>query len=342
MKRGSVVALLSTIVLAVGMIAGSVQAADKVYKWKCQSHWPTASSSYEASLIQIIAELKEKTNGRLIIEPYPAGSLVPPKEILNAVKRGMVEMGTGSPAYFRDQVPLSNVATGLPFAFQEVWEVAYFHKFMGFEKMMRDAYAKHGVLYVTEKIYPTELVTKKPIRTAADFDGLKLRSSGTLQIFLTSLGAAASYLPGAELYPALSSGVVEGAHWGAAQGADSMKLYDICKYHMKPPINLSGNDVWLFNQKALDKLPEDLRQILYATLEEHFWKRSNQYLYLEAMALSKAKKDLGVEVVTMPPEESKKLMGPAMKLWDEVAAKSEDCAKGVQMIRDFLKSMGRL
>ena len=69
MKRVSVLAVFLTFALTLGIIGGSAQAADKVFKWKCQAHWPTASSSYEASLIQIIGELKEETGGRLIIEP---------------------------------------------------------------------------------------------------------------------------------------------------------------------------------------------------------------------------------------------------------------------------------
>jgi len=43
--------------------------AEKVIKWKCQSHWPTASSSYKDSLLRLVENIKARTNGRLIIEP---------------------------------------------------------------------------------------------------------------------------------------------------------------------------------------------------------------------------------------------------------------------------------
>ena len=79
-------------------------AADKVIKWRVQSHWPASSSSYKASLQVLADTIKERTNGRLILEPFAAGSLVPAKEIFNAVKRGMIQMGTISPAYVRDQI----------------------------------------------------------------------------------------------------------------------------------------------------------------------------------------------------------------------------------------------
>ena len=127
----------------------AVFAAD-VIKWRVQSHWPAASSSYKASLQVLSDRIKERTEGRLILEPYPAGSLVPPKEIFNAVRRGMIQMGTISPAYVRDQLPAAGIAAGLPFAFKNVWECAYFHKWYGFEEILKKEAAEYGVFYSTE------------------------------------------------------------------------------------------------------------------------------------------------------------------------------------------------
>ena len=319
-----------------------VNAADEVFKWKCVAHWPMASSSYKDSLLVIAERVKKRTNGRLIIEPYPAGALVPAKEEFNAVKRGMVPIGVTSAAYPLAQVPLMNVASGLPLNFGDVWEAAYFYQWLGFEQMLKDECAKHGLLYFTDKVYPTELSLKKPVRKFEDFKGLKLRSSGILQIFLTSIGAAASYLPGSEIYPALASGVMDGAHWGAVQGSASMKFYDVNKYHLRPAINVAGTDIWLVNQKAFTELPEDIQKILVTTLEEHFWLRTNQYIYLENKTLSKVQKEQGVELITLPPEEYAKMQIAALKIWDEVAQKGPHCAKAVDMLKDFNRQMGRI
>lgn len=338
-KIGFTVSLALCFLIA-AMTGAPVQAADEVIKWRVQSHWPASSSSYKASLLVLAERVKEKTNGRLILEPYASGSLVPAKEIFNSVKRGMIQMGTISPAYIRDQVEVAGIAAGLPFAFKNVWEAAYFHKWLGFEKMIQEATAKHGVYYSTDKVYPTELVLKKPVESLADFKGLKLRSSGVLQVFLSSLGAAASYLPGSEVYPSLASGVIDGAHWGAAQGAYSMKLYDVCKYHLLPGLNIAGTDAFVVNQKAIDKLPEDIQEIFYFCLEEEFWKRTNQYIYLEAIVLAKAVKEKGVTIVNLPAEEQKKITQIAMDMWEKEGQKGPEAAKALQMLKDYLKSLG--
>jgi len=347
-KSANIFGLISicmAVLFSTGMLLVSNQqamAADEVINWKCPAHWPMASSSYKDSLQVVAARLKERTNGRLILEPFPSGALVPGKEVFNAVKRGMVPIGVTSSAYPLSQVPLMNVASGLPLNFGDVWEAVYFHKWLGFEQMLKDECAKHGLIYFTDKVYPTEVSLKKPVRKFEDFKGLKLRSSGILQKFLTSIGAAASYMPGSEIYAALASGVMDGAHWGAVQGSASMKFYDVNKYHLRPALNVAATDIWLVNQKAFDKLPKDLQEILLTTLEEQFWLRTNQYIFLENKALSKVIKEQGVELITLPAEEYAKMQTAALEIWDEVAKKGPQCAKAVGMLKDFNRTMGRI
>ena len=186
------------------------QAAEDTITWKVQSHWPGSSSSYEDSLKRIKRVLEERTDGKLELELYEAGALFKAQETFNAVSRGVIQMGTISPAYAQDKMSLAGIASGLPFAFRNVWEAAYFHKNMGFEDMLREEAAEEGVYWSTDKVYPTEMVVDRPIESMEDFEGLKIRSSGALQTFLTEAGASASYIPGGELYTALSSGVVDG------------------------------------------------------------------------------------------------------------------------------------
>ena len=227
-KKLTVFASALTLGLSAALAATPAAAQDTV-TWKVQSHWPGSSSSYTDSLGRIKRVLEERTDGRLKLQLYEAGSLFKATDTFNAVSRGILEMGTISPSYAQDKISLAGIASGLPFAFRNVWEAAYFHQNMGFEQMLRDEAAEHGVYWATDKVYPTEMVVKEPIESWDDFTSLKIRSSGALQSFLTEAGAAASYIPGSELYSALDSGIVDGAHWGAAQGAYSMGLYEVAK-----------------------------------------------------------------------------------------------------------------
>jgi TRAP-type mannitol/chloroaromatic compound transport system substrate-binding protein len=327
--------LMACLTIISGAAPVSTFAADDVAKWKMQTHWPASSSSYADSAQVLVKKLKERTNGRLDIELFPAEALVPSKELFNAAKRGMLQIVGTSSAYPRDQVPLMDVASGLPMNFKDAWECAYFHKVMGFDDMVQQAFTQHGLYYSPDKVYPTELSLKKPIRKFEDFKGLKLRSSGILQVYLTSLGAAGMMLPGSEIYAALTSGVVEGAHWGAVQGSDSMGFYEVNKFHLRPALNVASTDIWLINMKAMQALPPDVQTVLKSTLDEHFWLRTKEYEQLEEKTLAKVQKEKGVELITLPDEDVKKMKAAALVTWDDVAKRSPDCAKAVQMLKDF-------
>ncbi|GAA0845262.1 TRAP transporter substrate-binding protein DctP [Marinobacter szutsaonensis] len=323
-------------------LAATPVAAQETFTWKVQSHWPGSSSSYTDSLGRIKRVLEERTDGRLKLQLYEAGALFKAKETFNAVSRGILEMGTISPAYAQDKVSLAGIASGLPFAFRNVWEAAYFHQNMGFEQMLRDEAAEHGVYWATDKVYPTEMVVKKPIESWEDFTSLKIRSSGALQNFLTEAGAAASYIPGGELYSALDSGIVDGAHWGASQGAYSMGLYEVAKYHVQPALNIAGTDVIIVSQKALDKLPEDMQKIVKDALNEQFWIRTNEYQYKERITLAKAIAEEGVQVNVLPDEVQDKLVATAQKMWDEEGKRSENAQKALDMLKSYLSDLGYL
>lgn len=323
-------------------LAATPAAAQDTVTWKVQSHWPGSSSSYEDSLGRLKRVIEERTDGRLKLQLYEAGALFKAKETFNAVSRGILEMGTISPSYAQDKVSLAGIASGLPFAFRNVWEAAYFHQNMGFEQMLRDEAAEHGVYWATDKVYPTEMVVKKPIQSWEDFTSLKIRSSGALQNFLTEAGAAASYIPGGELYSALDSGIVDGAHWGASQGAYSMGLYEIAKYHVQPALNIAGTDVIIVSQKALDKLPEDMQKIVKDALSEQFWIRTNEYQYKERITLAKAIAEQGVQVNVLPDEVQDKLVATAQKMWDEEGKRSENAQKALDMLKSYLSDLGYL
>ena len=248
-------------------------------------------------------------------------------------------MGTLSPGYILGEAPTAGLALGVPGTFRESWEFAHFLKNMGLEKMFNEDLAKHGVVARAEKVYPTELVVNKEIKTIDDFASLKLRSSGSYLKYLQAAGAAPQYIAGPELYQSLASGVVDGAHWGAAQGAKSMSLWEVAKYHMKPTMGLAM-DTLIFSQKALDALPADLRRVFLNHLEVRFWKRTAEYQYKEKVALAWGIANQNVKVVQFPQAVLDKFGQATKAILDTERAKGGNAEKGTDMLLGFLKVLG--
>ena len=320
---------------------GAAQADDETITWRVQSHWPSASTSYEASLVKLRDELYERTDGRLELELYEAGQLFGTDEIWSAVERGVVEMGTGSPFFWRDRLSLAGVASGLPFSFEEIWEAVYFYEHMGFREMIQEEAAEYGVFYHPEKLLTQDIVVSEPIESLEDFQGMRISTAGFGATMLSEAGAAAQWVDGEELYQALSTGVVDGGHWGAFQGADSMSLYEVAPYHVQPSFSVS-DDTWIINQEAMEALPEEVYDELRATLREHFWERTNEYIYEEQMTREAVTTEQGVEINHLPDEVHDHLVETSESLWDDIAAESDEAEEAVAMLRGFLENMGRL
>jgi TRAP-type mannitol/chloroaromatic compound transport system substrate-binding protein len=324
--------------VAAPALVGSAKAAPKI-TWKVQSHWPKASASFGDSLEKIAAEVEANTDGQFRLQLHGAGEFAKGPEIFNIVRRGVVEMGTIAPGYILGEAQTSGLVHGIPGTFREPWEFAHYLKNMGAEATWNEELARHGVVTRAEKVYPTELVVSKEINSLEDFRKLKLRSASTYLKYLSAAGASGQFINGSELYQSVASGVVDGAHWGAAQGAKSMSLWEVAKFHMKPTLGLSM-DTLIMNKAAVDKLPAEIRKEFLNVLDRRFWSRTTEYQYMEQVALAEGIANQGVTVKQFPEEVLKKFAEASQVILDEEAAKGPIAKQGVESLTGFLKTLG--
>ncbi|WP_233270461.1 TRAP transporter substrate-binding protein DctP [Chachezhania sediminis] len=325
-------------VLAAPALVGKGLAAGDIV-WRVQSHWPKASSSFTDSLGVLASELEERTDGGFKLELLGAGEFAKGPDIYNLIRKGVVPMGTLSPSYIQDKAEAAGFLYGIPGTFRESWEVQHAAKNLGLEDLVNEQLVPDGVLLMSEKSYPTEMVVSKPINTADDFKGLKIRSSGTMLDYLQAAGAAPQYIPGSELYQSLSSGVVDGAHWGAAIGAQSMSLWEVCKYHMKPALGFTI-DAFIVNVDALEGLPPEYSQALVDLMEIRFFQRSAEYMHKEAIALAEGIDSQGVQVMDLPPEVIELLTVASQEIMASEAAKGPLAEKARDIYVNLMTDLG--
>lgn len=340
-KIKSVIGLGMGLVLGAAAMVTPAHADQEVIKWRLQAHLPVGSGSWQDSVVAVRDKLYERTNGRLQIELHAADSLFGGTEIYPAVRRGVIQMGYTSPAYLMNQLPTAGLAFALPGAFEDIWEALYFWKHLGFEELVMEEAMAQGIHYYTDKLYPTEMVVKRPIESAEQFRGMRIRGAGLLQKFLSEVGASTTFIPGPEIYHAVSTGVVDGAHWGASQEANALSLYEVAKYHVRPSLGIGGVEAFIINDRAMSALPEDIQQVVKTTLVEHFWARTNQYQYQEQETLNRLAAEQGVQVITLPEEIQERMWQVGRELRAEEAKKSPNAAEAVRRLEAYLEALGR-
>ncbi|MES1947891.1 C4-dicarboxylate-binding periplasmic protein [Salinisphaera sp. C84B14] len=271
------------------------------------------------------------------LELHPADSLMGATEIFPAVSRGIIPMGYTSTGYIMDYVPTAGLAFTVPGVFRSTDEAVHFWMEDGFEELLKEEAAEHNVMYFTEKLYPTSLILKKPVDSLAEFSQLKIRSAGLLQTFLSEVGPATTYIPGPEIYQALSTGVVDGAHWGAMQEANSLSLYETAKYQMTPPLGIGNPEAWIINKDAFEALPDDVQKILVDTIEERFYSRTKEYAQQEEAIKAKLQETENVQVVELPQDVQDKMKQASATLRSQEAKRSENTAEAVRLLERFIE-----
>lgn len=340
MKKSFVGAILMgfLLVFITGAAVAQQPGDKKVFQWKFQSHLPAGSTSYKPLKDFLEQELRKLTDGRLRISFFPAGSLVPSNEIFNATRKGGIDGGGASASYWKNMIPLGGIASNCPMTFRSYKEGLHFHFELGFEDMLKKAHARHNVIYYTERMYPTALISKKPIHKLEDYKGLKLRAEGMIADMLKDVGAVTVMIPGQELYLALQTGVVDGAHWGAAGGALTMKLCEVAKYYIQPDLAMSGAAAIIVNKEAYDSLPKDLQTILDKGMKDFVYRRSAQYELDERKDLDTMIKNYNVRVTTLAPGDQKRMSVAAIKQWDK-AATDDESVKAIARLKEYLKKL---
>jgi TRAP-type C4-dicarboxylate transport system substrate-binding protein len=331
-KRGSIIVIGMMIVF--GMVgftsAGTITL-------KLQSHlipWDT-----HRDLDPFVEAIDKMSNGQIKIKLFGVGSIVPVPEMLNAVRSGALEMAMIPEGFFHKLVPVGEVA-GLPFAFRNIHEARYFMYYKGLADMLKEGYAKFNAYHFPYESYPVGIISKKPLRAVKDFEGAKLRGYGVMAEWITQMGGSTVTIPGGELYTALATGVVDGAHWGDAGPMYIMKFHEILKNYMLPePIQGAWNNL-LINMDVWKKLTPEQQQIFRtAALAEGSRSTINTRIISET-SLKKMVSDWDVKVNTVSDEEIQKMTDIAMNVWDKLAKKDPVNAKAINNMKDFLKELG--
>lgn len=234
--------------------------AEKNYKIRFTAYWPPAHH-----LIKTAEHLsncvKEKTNGRLIIEVYPSGQLYSQKESLKAVSMGSVEMSDELMDKAAVVDPLFAVGLTNDYILMDFKEMWAYLDHPVFRKTIESLYEKklgvRPVMYMMSGSMTFLVNNKRPIKTPADGKGLLLRSSNkATSEKMKLMGATPVLMSSGEQIMALQRGTVDGA-WTSVGDAHSRRIWEVAKYGTVTRILISHP--FLINLRYLNSLPADIR-----------------------------------------------------------------------------------
>ena len=242
--------------------AAAPAADDTVYhiSW---AHSSSTSDRLALATEKMAKELEEASNGRLIIDHYPASQLGAEREELEGVLLGTIDCAVisgGPSASFAPSVFVTNMPYQVSDRFigQKLYD-SEFGKMLG-QKTSEEAgwyflgWGENGLRQFSN--------SKREIRTPEDMKGLKIRTmeNDIHMAIVNSLGASATPVAFSELYTALQQGTVDGQENGLAL-TYSMGFYEVVNQMTLLP-HIYDAYLVLMNKDKLASLPEDLQALM--------------------------------------------------------------------------------
>ena len=253
-----------------------------------------------SSLTQLI---NERSKGKIQVKEFLGGVLFKAQEGFKAIQNDICDIAPAYPNYSPTGFDLA-FSVSLPF----MWENAY----VGlraleeiYPKYFKSEYEKLGSKMITAGMTSNyHLFTKKPVTKLEQLKGMKVRSAGGLiNKVLERFGMIPVSVPSPEIYTTLQRGMVDACIFSWAS-ADSYKLYEVTNYvtQIGPGFFVFGPLTVVVNPRWLDKLPPDLKKIVYGAGREAGFNVSYSY---EKQTEAAVKKHLehGVKILTLTDEE---------------------------------------
>ena len=225
-------------------------------------HSDTTTNLINVSLENFAKYVEEQSGGAVKVDIYAAEQLGSNSEMAEMIEMGSLDammMPQGQEATLAPKIN----TLGLPFLFSDYESV---YKVLDSEigdelvadladhNMIQLAYWENGLRQTTN--------SKKPINTAADFKGLKIRTpedAMTIAIF-TALGDSPSPLAFSELYLALQQGTFDGQE-NPISNIHANNFQDVQKYLAMTNHKYECKNM-IFSLTSWNKYPEDVQNLL--------------------------------------------------------------------------------
>jgi tripartite ATP-independent transporter DctP family solute receptor len=285
------------------------------------AHGATADQAIGQALQKFGQLVEQKSGGAAKVEVHLAGSLYNERTSLEAIVNGAIDFGGASNANWA-AFTRTLLFMDLPYVIND--EASFkrvMHGAVGEE--IRKRFEKDGfkLLMILDNGGFRDVVnTKRPIRVPADMKGLKFRTTASpVEIAMfRNWGGIPTAIDWAEVYNALSSGVVDG-EFVMSTWLATAKHYEVLKYATRNK-SVIGVQTLAMRKEKFDKLPANLQSAVLAAAKEAE-AYGNQLDESMAEKAREYAKGLGVQTYTPNEQEMQQWRETGRSVWKDFESK---------------------
>ncbi|MCX5802276.1 MAG: TRAP transporter substrate-binding protein [Proteobacteria bacterium] len=258
-------------------------------------------------------EVEKRTNGKVKVQTFPGGTLLPAKSIFDGVISGQADIGNFAMSYQPGRFPISE-AIDLPVGFSSA-KAASLALLDLVEKYNAKEFEKVKILTMFT-CPPANIMTKTPVKSLKDLKGMELRVGGTQADIIKNLGGIPVAMPQSDTPEAIQKGVVKGH-------VSSMEVLKDFNYAAYTP-NVTIANLWVvtfavvMNKDKWNSLPADVKK-LFNDMKREQAEWTGKYVddhVQESLAWSKEKYNLQIyELSASEKAEIPKLLNPIISAY---------------------------
>lgn len=281
--------------------------------------------------------LEEKTDGKVRVQLFGNCMLGSDRVTMEATQRGTLEMASSSSpnmANFSKKFMVFDLPYATDPAKQDVLYDALDNGELG--KYFEAAANEIGLqpIMYSEYGYRNFVTTEKPIQSAADLKGLKVRTTASpVEVKVAELlGMNPTPIAWGEVYTALQQGTVD-AEGNTFSLLNDAKHTEVLKYAIDSAHNYSMH-MLMMNKKYFDSLPADIQKAIREAGHEALVYQRGITADLEKKA-TEAFVAKGIKIHTLSAEQRAEFRKLTMPAWDEF--KSQIPAEAVELVLSLQK-----
>jgi TRAP-type C4-dicarboxylate transport system substrate-binding protein len=181
------------------------------------------------------------------------GQIAKKKHVLEALQKGLGDIGVVTTVFHADKVPLQMVAYATPFVSTDPALVARtVDELAATVPAYKETWKKYNQVYLTNLavLDSYQILSKDSIKSLADFEGKKIAGAGMNLRYLQGFGAAGVGGSLVTYYNKMKTGVVDGAMiW--AEAAVTFKLAEVAPHMLRANIGTANSKAITMNADTL-------------------------------------------------------------------------------------------
>ncbi|ETA49538.2 TRAP transporter substrate-binding protein [Ponticoccus alexandrii] len=272
--------------------------------WRMVTTWPKNFPGLGVGAQRLADRITAASGGRLTVQVFSAGELVPPLQSLDAVIDGTAEMSHGAAYYWQNKSPALSFFTGVPYGMTSR-ELTAWIRYMGGQEIWDEIYDQFGVQGFLSGDTGTQAGGwfRNELTGVADVQGLRFRTPGLGGRVWEKLGATVTNMAAGEIFQALQSGTLDAAEFVGPYNDLALGFYQVAKNYYFPSFVEPGLATELVvDKKKYQELPEDLQALIKDICQAEYDQVASDFYANDPRALQTLINDHGVNVMQFPDE----------------------------------------